>query len=116
MQPLTLQSIGYLVLSGTAAYLGASGNTLMQDYGFAAAFSGCVYSTYRALRALGAESKLSTALFTFGGCSVAELIQALHIPFVEQHPLFIGSVYDPKDFLAYAVGIGSALTLDAIME
>jgi hypothetical protein len=52
-------------------------------------------------------------------CALVELSQALHTPRLDAlrattiGQLVLGSGFDPRDFLAYALGVGAAALLDA---
>ncbi|MEK6963253.1 MAG: hypothetical protein AABX70_02410 [Nanoarchaeota archaeon] len=108
------------------AYLGASiaiglgrYGTWMKDSGFDTAFAGLgyhVFTDYFKLILPEKYAKMTSAAFTFTGCCTAECIQAMEIPLIKNHPDWIGSVYDPKDFAAYAIGVGSAYGIDLLLE
>lgn len=93
--------------------------TIMRDNGFAMAHSGVTYYLFSvALEYTLPEKyvKPVSAGVTFALCSIAEIVQSFNIPWVNQHKDFFGSVFDPKDFIAYAIGIGTAYGIDVLTD
>ncbi len=117
-----LQGGAYLSFGNIMRHL-ANGNQIIHDNGNAFFFSGFGYSLYNTffqpileVRLSPKTAKMVSAGFAFAGCSLMEIIQSFNLDIVKNNPNWIGSVYDPKDFLAYALGVGSALTLNLLID
>lgn len=110
-----LYALVYLGAAGVCKAIGNASESLrvLNDNGFAGFFAGMAYHYMRARPRL---SRAVSATIAFGGCTLCEVVQGMDIPFVENHPYVMGSVFDSYDIAAYAVGVGSAVVLDVATE
>lgn len=80
---------------------------LMHGYGNDISLTFGVYFCSRLVGDIWRKNKWMNIAFGMGGCSAFEVAQ-----YLGAYP----GTFDPKDFLAYAVGSGAALGVDTILE
>ena len=98
---------GALLGSGWSKAYDGRYEQLLHGYGHDVMMPFCSYFLNRFLGIGSAKNRWLNAAYAVVGCSAFEVMQAFG-----SYP----GTFDPKDFLAYAVGAGAAIGLDVVLE